>query len=179
MKKNISKIIFSTSVAASILFGVLFFVLYQKVGENMKKVEDSTVGWGSVTGKQSNALPLNRLIEELSKDKQLIDGHFADNSDIVTFLDTLESLAPKTGVKLEVDSVNSKENNTKLQIGLKASGGFSSVYRFLLLLENSPYELDFLSVDFHKIQNINIDNKKSKESIWEGIFKIQLISQKI
>lgn len=179
MKKNISKIIFSASVASFIIFGVLFFVLYQKVGENMRKVEDSAAEWNSVVGKQGNTFSLNRMIEELSKNKELIDGHFADNSDIVSFLDTLESLAPKTGVKLEVDSVNSKEDNTKLQVGLKALGSFSSVYRFLLLLENSPYELDFLSVDFHKVQNINVDNKKIKESIWEGVFKIQLISQKI
>jgi hypothetical protein len=42
-----------------------------------------------------------------------------------------------------------------------------------LLLENSPYELDFLSVDFHKSSG---DTKNKKDARWEAVFKMQLLS---
>ena len=36
-------------------------------------------------------------------------------------------------------------------MAIKASGSFEALYKFLTLLENSPYELDFISMDIQKL----------------------------
>lgn len=175
-KKNISKIIFVISAVLFMLAVVIFFFTYSEIQKNSEKLNAYNTEWNTMAGQKSGVYSLSHLLDDISKEKEEIDGRFASESDVVVFLDTLELLAPKTGVKMEVGSVSSKGENTRLQIGLKAMGSFSSVYKFLTLLENSPYELDFLSVDIHKTQISSSGDKKTKEPTWEGIFKIQLLS---
>jgi hypothetical protein len=112
----------------------------------------------------------------LPNDRILLETHFAKNSDIVSFLDTIEKLAPTVEAKAQVNSVNTSADNSRLLVGLKASGNFEAIYKFLTLLENSSYELDFLSMDLHKIASLDNINKSAADSKWEVVFEIQLLS---
>jgi len=119
--------------------------------------------WSEEAGRRNETNSLNVLLEKVAPSMAILQTHFAKSSDVVPFLDTIEKLAPKVGATAAVDSVIASSDNTGLVVGLKASGSFEAVYKFLTLLENSPYELDFISMDIQKV------DKK-----WEAVFKIQL-----
>lgn len=121
---------------------------------------------------------LNNSIETIKRDKALIESHFAKSSDVVPFLDTIEALGPKVGVKAETTSVDISKDNTALVVQIKATGDFKNIYRFLTLLENSPYELEFTSVDIQKGGESGVDEQgiPFSNAGWEATFGIKLLS---
>ena len=95
------------------------------------------------------------------------------------FLDTVEGLAPKAGVKAEVTSVDVLSNSNGLVVGMKASGTFNGLYKFLILLENSPYELEFISMNMQSETVVTVSNTEDKNALvpkWNTAFKIKLLS---
>ena len=90
------------------------------------------------------------------------------------FLDTIEALALKAKAKAEVILVDVPKNTTTLVVEVRAEGSFDGVYKFLNLLENSPYEIEFISVD---MQKSGVSDPKNKEpSKWTSSLKIRLLS---
>jgi hypothetical protein len=63
-----------------------------------------------------------------------------------------------------------------LLVGVKVAGVFEAVYKFLTLLENSPYEIEFLSMDIHKTLVTDVAGKSVGGSTWEAILKIRLLT---
>lgn len=173
MKKNLLKTPLILSIIFFIVFSLSALFLYQKIDNINKKTEENTITWQKEMNRRENIINLNRALEEIKDKKINLESHFAKSSDVVPFLDTTEKLATKVGATATVDSLNTGASNDKFIIQLKASGRFESLYGFLLLLENSPYELDFLSVDFHKSSG---DAKNTKDPKWEAVFKMQLLS---
>lgn len=170
MKNNPLKIPLILSIIFFIAFSFFSVFLYQKINNINKETEEITIIWQKEMNRRENIINLNRTLEEV-KDKRInLENHFAKSSDVVPFLDTTEKLATKVGATAMVDSLNTGASNDKFIVQLKATGKFESLYKFLLLLENSPYELAFLSVDFHKSSG---DIKNTK---WEAVFKMQLLS---
>jgi hypothetical protein len=86
-------------------------------------------------------------------------------SNIVPLLDAIEQLALRVKAKSEITSVDFSKDNNSLLLGIKASGSFVPIYKFLMLLENFPYELEFSSVDI-----------KKTDTQWEAVFKIKILS---
>jgi len=164
MKNNFQKIPLLTSLIFFIFFCFAFIFLYREINNNNQKAEQNFTTWQIETRRRDDIRTLDRSLKESADDRAQLETHFAKSSDVVPFLDTIEKLAPKAGAKAQVDSVSTMANNTGLLVGLKVTGSFEAVYKFLSLLENSPYELDFLLVDIHKATS------------WEAIFKIQLLS---
>jgi len=95
----------------------------------------------------------------------------------VPFLDAIEKLAEKVAVKAEVSFVEVAGDNLSLIVEMKASGSFENVYRFITLLENSPYNLEFVSAN---IQNANAltasADKNKKVPEWAATFQMKLLS---
>ncbi len=117
---------------------------------------------------------LANLIDHIESERAVLDTHFVRSSDIVPFLATIESLAQKVGGKAEVTSVDIPQDDSLLVVELKAGGSFEALYKFVMLLENSPYELLFISAN---IQNPGIqDLPTSGASEWTATFKINLLS---
>ncbi|MFZ3011551.1 MAG: hypothetical protein WA060_00940 [Minisyncoccia bacterium] len=176
MKKNLQKILLGVSIILFVIFSLAFVFLFKKINDNYKETNQNTIAWMEEERKREDIVSLGQSLQEIIDDKTLLETHFAKSSDVVPFLDNIEKLAPKAGVQIEVDSVNIKNNNTGLVVGLKASGSFGAIYKFLTLLENSPYQLDFTSMHISKVQTGDTPGKNTKDSRWEGIFKIQLLS---
>ncbi|KKS24035.1 MAG: hypothetical protein UU82_C0013G0003 [Candidatus Nomurabacteria bacterium GW2011_GWC2_41_8] len=116
------------------------------------------------------------MLQKIADSRILLETHFAKSSDVVPFLDTIEKLALEVGTKAEVNSVDILTDNTGLIVGLKASGSFEAIYKFLTLLENSPYELDFPSIDMHKLAVSGVSDENIQNLKWEATFRIQLLS---
>ncbi|MBI3888284.1 hypothetical protein HY311_00635 [Candidatus Nomurabacteria bacterium] len=165
MKNNFPKTQLIFSALLFVVLSVVFVFLYKKINNNNQVAQEGMTKWGEEAARRNETTSLNSSLQKIAPDLGMLETHFAKSSDVVPFLDTLEKLAPKVGVTTEISSVDALPGNAGLSVGMKASGSFESVYKFLTLLENSPYELDFLSMDMQKV------DKK-----WEVTFKINLLS---
>ena len=175
MKNYFQKIPLFLSIIFFIVFSAIFVFLYGKINDNNQKAQQDMITWQQEASRRNQIISLDRLLQNISSDKAQLETHFAKSSDVVPFLDTIEKLAPRVGATAAVDSVVAGTDNTSLSVGLKASGSFESIYKFLTLLENSPYELDFISMDIHALApDTSVKNVQSSK--WEAVFKIQLLS---
>ncbi len=154
-----------------------FFFLYQQIDNSKILSEQMQQEWQLEALKRSQIQSLDRLINSTEAERILLDSHFAKSSNVVPLLDTIQKLATAVGAQSEVVSVDlSKDKTGGLVFGVKATGSFGAVYKFLTLLENSPYELDFISVDIKNTTPQSIVDKKVTASEWEGDFRIKLLS---
>jgi uncharacterized protein YkvS len=164
--KKFKKMPFLFSILLLIFSCTVFFFLYKQINDNKKIAEKEQIEWQNETDRRNEIKSLERLIKEIDQERVLVESHFAQSSNIVPFLDTIEGLASKVNAISEVVSVDIIEDTSQLLVVIKTLGSFESIYKFLKLLENSPYEIEFASVDI----------QKSNTQTWEAIFKIKLLS---
>ncbi|MFA5840980.1 MAG: hypothetical protein WC847_01760 [Candidatus Paceibacterota bacterium] len=176
MKNNFQKILLAISAMLLLVCSFAFIFLFNKINDNNQKIEQDTINLQTEARRREDMLSLNRSLQKIVDDRALLESHFIKSSDVVPFLNMIEKLAQDAGVSAQIDSVNSKTNNQELTVELRASGVFETVYKFLILLENSPYEIDFLLTDIHRTSSSVVVGKIPEVSKWEAIFKIQLIS---
>lgn len=175
MQNNFKKTPLFLSIILLIFCCTVFYFFNRAVNNKIKMSGQMLGEWQKEASRREEIRSLNRSVGTIEGQKTLIDSHFAQSSNIVPFLDTIESLALKVGTKAEVTSVDISEDSLGLMVGLKASGSFEAVYKFLLLLENSPYELEFASMDIKKAVTQSEKDIKLKSS-WDAVFKIKLLS---
>lgn len=172
MEINFQKILLPLSVILFLVFCYSSYFLYNETKRNDLLAIDTDIKWQAEARYQEEIISLNQGIKMIEQEKKEIEEHFVSPSDLVPFLDTLEELALKVGITAETTSVDLSSDGSSLLVGLKTEGNFGSVYKFLTLLENSPYELEFSSVNLSKktIQNIG------GNSSWQAEFGIKLLS---
>ena len=176
MQDNTPKIHLAFSVIFLLCSSFVFVYFYRATQGNNQKSEIAETEWQNETLKRNDIKALDHSIKIIEKERGKLDTHFAESSDIVPFLDTLEGLAPKVGIKAEVTSVDILADHTGLVVGMKASGSFGGLYKFLTLLENSSYELEFVSVEIHRGTPESTEGKSASIPTWAGLLKLKLLS---
>jgi len=175
-QNNFPKIPFFLSI---IFFGISLFIFlffYRAININNKESQSKELEWQTEMQRREAIKTLDNSVKMVEGDKAQLETHFAQSSDVVPFLDTIEGLAPQASVTSEITSVDMSADYTGLYVSMKASGTFSGLYKFLTLLENSPYELDFISLDMHQEMPVVAGNKNVKISQWDAVLKIELLS---
>ena len=79
------------------------------------------------------------------------------------------------GARTEVVLVDMPKDKGGLVVGINATGSFESLYKFFTLLENSPYELDFLSLNMQS-QITGGELGENQMARWSADFKVKLLS---
>lgn len=177
MKNNFSKISIIFSILLFGFFCFAFSYVYGTISNNNEKAQKDEAAWAKEASRRDDLRSLDRSIQIIAPDQAILETHFASTSDVVPFLDTLEKLAPAAGATAAVSSVETLPDNGGLIVGLIAAGTFQSVYKFITLLESSPYMLDFLSMDLHNAAaNTTVQGKVITSSEWEAVFKIKLLT---
>ncbi|OGI92479.1 hypothetical protein A2933_01040 [Candidatus Nomurabacteria bacterium RIFCSPLOWO2_01_FULL_46_18] len=146
----------------------VFAFLYNRINQNKKVSDETEMKWQAESNRREEIKSLERLIKEVEEKRVALESHFARSSNAVPFLDLLEKLALSVSAKPEIVSVDVAKDKTGLLVEVGTIGTFEAVYKYLLLLENSPYQLEFISVDLHKISEQGTD--------WRGNFKMKLLS---
>ena len=169
-----------TSLIIPIIFllfsGAVFYFLYREIKNNIETTKQLETSLQAESSKRNEIKALNNYFQSIEKEKILLETHFVQSSDVVPFLNTLESLASSVETKTEVNSINVTEDNTGLIVEIKNTGAFPQIYRFIALLENAPYELEFLSTDIHNLPNQDNSGNESGTSKWEAVIKLRLVS---
>lgn len=159
----VSLIIFSLSCVASVFF-------YRVIDDKNKEAEQRETKWHTEAERREEIKTLDNSVKIIEGERAELETHFAKSSDAVPFLDAVEGLATRAGVKAEITSVDILKDKTGLMVGMKASGTFAGLYKFLTLLENFSYELEFAGMDMHK------DISEEGGGKWNATFKVKLLS---
>ena len=171
-----------------LFLGIIFFVIclllfifvYKKINSNNKSAMQSQIEWQTEANQREEINSLDSSLKSIEDQRVQIESHFAKSSDIVPFLNTIEQLGTQVKSVANVSSVDILKDDNSLLVGIKATGSFEAVYKFLLLIENSPYELEFLGVDMQKDADSGPTESTDKTTTpslgWTGIFKVKLLS---
>lgn len=167
MQSNFPKI---QLILSSILFFaclVSFAFIFRAIDNNNRELELKETTWQKEFIRREDIKKLDRSVKIIEAERGELETHFAKSSDVVPFLDTLEGLARMADTKAETTSVDITPDKMSLLVGMKVSGTFGNIYRFITLLENSPYEIEFAGFDVHK---------EGDTDRWNAAIRIKLLS---
>jgi len=169
----------------SLILSIIFFVfscfvfvfLYREVNGKREILQQAQEKWQTETTRRENARSLVNSIEIIKSERNLLETHFVQSSDVVPFLDTIEKLAKEVGAEAEVVSVNIDKDSSSLMVEMKAQGSFETIYKLIMLLEHSPYNLEFVLANIQNRNEENISaNKNNKPQPWIATFQIKVLS---
>ncbi|HPS21442.1 MAG TPA: hypothetical protein PLO44_01380 [Candidatus Paceibacterota bacterium] len=178
MKYGFRKNFIVLAIILFLLSAIAFWFLYREIQKNNASSEKTLTEWQIEDSRRNEIKTIMRSVASIQQNNEIIGTHFANSSNLVPFLDTIDSFAPKVGAEDEITSVDILPDTKELIVGIKVLGSFESIYQFLTLLENSPYEIEFLAVDVQKASKDEgyKSEKTSKLFPWEGMFKIKLVT---
>ena len=110
-------------------------------------------------------------MKKIENEKVMLETHFAYSANPVPFLDTLEKMAQSVGAESAVSAVDVAKDGKSLVVGLNVSGSFESFYKFLTLIENSIYDMEFISVDVSKD-----GDTESGAGAWSAVVRLKLMT---
>lgn len=150
MKSNSQK----TQLTLAIIFFLVsfsgFLFLYTNVRTRETLSEQKLSEWRVETARRDEIKSLDSAIKKIEKEKSMLDTHFVNIANPVAFLDALETLARSVSTEIKVSSVVVVQDGSSLVVDMDTSGGFEDFYKFLTLLENSDYDMEFISIDVKK-----------------------------
>ncbi len=166
-------------IIAAIFFIVsclVFMFLYREISTHNQNTKSETLEWQTEMERRDSVKLLDSSLAQNSSKRDLLESHFMQSSDVVPFLDMIEHSAKSVGASAAVDAVDTGTGNTVFSVSIKAEGSFQAVYKFITLLENSPYELKILSMNLSQVSSGDATQKGVKNSTWQAILKVQLLS---
>ncbi|MCX6753179.1 MAG: hypothetical protein NTW62_02445 [Candidatus Nomurabacteria bacterium] len=154
-----------------------FFYIYNNINTKNQNATDLTEQVKTESIRRGKISSLNSEIKSITREREKLQSHFAKSSDIVSFLDNLQSMATSVGATAEVSTLGLSKEGVGLDVEMKATGSFISLHKLLALLENSQYQLSFSSIRFDTTVSNNasgaIDTVTGK---WSAVFDLTLLS---
>jgi len=173
--KKFKKVPLILSILLLSFSSLVFFFLYHQTQTNDRASGELEVEWRSEVARRGELKSFDLLLKAIQKERTELDTHYIQNTDIVPFLNMIEKLGPEVGARTEVVLVDMPKDKGGLVVGINATGSFESLYKFFTLLENSPYELDFLSLNMQS-QITGGELGENRMARWSADFKVKLLS---
>jgi hypothetical protein len=169
MKYTFPKLSLFLSVLLLLTSTSLFVYLYGKVQTKHLAAQEAWSKWQTEAERRSSIQEVEDSIVKTTQLRAELDSHFAQSSNVVPFLDMIEQSGKSVGALTEVTGVELAKDNSGLIVKTDSEGSFEAIYKFLKLLENSPYELEFRILD---MRSINAEGG----SRWQASFEVKLLS---
>ena len=150
----------------------VFYFILKQINDSKKSTSLIHEEWRQEEDRREVIKSLDRSIKEIDLEKKSIESHFVSSKDVVPFLDFFEQSALKVNAETEVSSVSVPIENDSILVDLKTKGSFESLYKYITLLENAPYELEISSFVLSK-ENSNV---LTGNIAWSLSLKIKLLS---
>jgi len=176
MKKRKEKKLLIIAVIILITTIAIFLFSYREIEKNIQQISQIETEFQQEFLKHNEVKILNNYFQSIKEEKVLLESHFVQSSDVVPFLNTLENLAKEIGVKTEVSSITIAKDDSGLILETKNNANFEQLYKFISLLENAPYEMEFLSVDIHNLIKSDENRGVLDSNGWEALIKLKLVS---
>jgi len=160
------------NVVAVVLYGGAGYIVKQK-SNHVAKMKETIQ---SAIDEKEYISTIRSIAEDTLKEREIIDGYFTENNDVVDFMEKLEELAVHSGVSMELSSVDVKVESINdiergvLFLGISSSGTWNEIMYFLDLIQTLPDIVDMKDVRMNKA------DKKDDVQIWRGNFEFSLES---
>ena len=99
MPNNFPKLALFLSVTLFIFSCVAFLFLYQKINENNSITEKNNATWQNEADKRNVLSLMDHSIKVIKPETIELGKHFAQSSDVVPFLNSIENIARVVGGK--------------------------------------------------------------------------------
>ena len=131
-----------------VLIGTAFWFL---VGE-LYSVREAQQRAISLDSEITHLASYKRLSEQVDEGRDKIAAYFINNETLPEFIESLETLAARGGVELDLTQaeVEEKSGAKQVRLELSAAGSFSKVTDYLAQVESLPYGIAFSSVRLDK-----------------------------
>ncbi|HBT81821.1 hypothetical protein A3B26_01655 [Candidatus Giovannonibacteria bacterium RIFCSPLOWO2_01_FULL_48_47] len=122
--------------------------------------------------KLKNLKAFEKILDERRSERAVIEDLFLNEKEIVRFIEDLEEAGRTSGVELEVQSAALAPGPKELgpSFRLSAAGDFNSLFQYLLLAENLPYETAWEQITLQKTA------AEGKAPSWSGLYTLKLLS---
>ena len=161
------------SISLSFVFCFVFIFLYRGINKNIKTTDKLKTELSEEMSRREEIKDFNESFKLIEQERNLFETHFVQHSNIVPFLNKIEDVAKSVNTQIEISLVEISKDNIGLVIQMENTGTFSNIYKFINLLENFPYELEFSSINIYSDYT---ENKKSTDNLWKANITIKLIS---
>jgi Tfp pilus assembly protein PilN len=179
MKKSY-KIIIQLTIASffTVLSVLAFLYIFNSLQIKNKNFVNFLKETEELEQKREKIKTLNNSVEEVFLQKEELDKYFAKKSDVVPFLDTLQSLSVQAGAPAEFSYLDLSTDGKGLEVQIKSEGTFSAIYKFLSILENSPYLFEFTDMNLQRKESLNEEGEliKIQNPLWILSLRMTLVS---
>ncbi len=181
-RKTKTKQIFETIAVMTIIALVFYVILFIQIKEKNKIVSALTNETESIIKKETKLRSVKKLVRDIERERNIIDSYFITNDNIVDFIEIIENFGKRNGLSIEITSVKVDDINSVLEkkvktgellyVNFKTKGHFGELFQFLSILENLPFKIDLLNIDFKKPSGISGQDKDM--NLWSGFFNISV-----
>jgi len=178
LRKSTVEIVLILSL--NILAVAIWFFVYIQITENSTAIVINKKNLTFIEQELINNIALKSIIldDKTKEDREKINSFFVkSDEETVDFLENVEALANSLNLEINIVSVNVldiDENNQILDLNLKITGSFNSVYDFISLIDSLPYEL---SLDkFNMNSSVNVNEAGVENFEWSGNLSLALLS---
>jgi hypothetical protein len=169
------------------LSGVGVFMLYVAYSEIRSMNEEISLLKSDIdneTRRINEERDLKIALADTSKDREMLNGYFVREDQIVPFVESIESVGTKFGVKVKIVSISDggdvKNTEESLDLKINFNGSWSSVMNFLEYLENLPYKSHIDNVVFSIFESSSDQKTEGKGgvSLWNVSLGIKVLTSK-
>lgn len=120
---------------------------------------------------------MKKLLSETEEERENIDNYFIKTDDIVSFIESIESLSRVTNTSISVNSVSIEEGKETdvfeyVVLNVEAQGVFSDLYWLLSLVEKMPYKISVNTINFGRLPS---GESTSPSDRWNIDFSIRVL----
>ena len=174
MKNKFHTIIFIFSIVGLIISVGLFIYSFNVIKSSANKTGEGLTKIDQVNQKNLELNTIKKTIIATEEDRNKLAAYFVSDKSIVGFLEYIESLGETTNTEASIEAVDIGVETNTLIVSVKTIGTFSSVMRYVDLVENMPYRIE--------INNFTLTTKDSLSDTvlvvpeWEADITFKLIS---
>ncbi len=154
---------------------VYFFLSVQALSAKITTLQNET---HVLEARESATSELKKNLANAKDKEQILLAHFAEADNSVPFFNTIEGYGKSTGVAVKFDTASIPKDATRFDVTISFKGSFSGVYRFLSLLEASPYEIRIINTQLQaNLIDVPVSKKTSIPQVqWGGTISLSLLS---
>ena len=165
MKLGSSKVVSALALLALLSALLAGGAILERIARARKELIETRTARAELENRSAEIRRAEVFLEGAKGKTEAIERYFVSESEIVSFIEKLETAAGESGVELEVAAASVLPGqDTSPVFELHASGEFAGLFRYLLLLENFPHLLSVEKADFRK------------SSPWEMQVTVKLVS---
>ncbi len=119
-----------------------------------------------------------QVIKETEKERDIINGYFVKESNVVGFLEFLENIGHTVGANIKITTVTTEKpvnenDKQKLALSIDMRGTWTSVLRYIKLLEAVPYNVEVEEVNINSLGVGELPDNSKPE--WSGTIRIKVL----